>query len=462
MLLVGASGQRGALAADAPAPAAEVVILQANAAVEAYAANLALTTALLTRPSLSDDDRAQILTHRIDALAILGRWELFEQADQMGASLMAHVTEPALAVPLSIARGRAREMRSNWADARQMYDDSLSRLAPGHPDQRSQLLAGVGRTNLVLGNYDASLAALLEAECLRRANNLPNDTAVLRGLCTFFIYGGNWETALEEDRKRAVQWCELDVAASEGRPKRRFAAIGNLAFALRLAKRYERADALLESEYLSQAHQNNPNFGLSANCVGGLERRGDPEGALKVLADLLAFATKVGTPHDSAHTLRRRGEMLVKLGRDAEALKAYQQANALYAEHPDPQQQVIVLQRLVRSQIRVDEDSAMVLATFDQFLALYNEHNGVEARRRVERLQARYDLDRKEREIASAQERELATRVADLALYEDKADGRNRGVGLDSAAELDPDVTTGALKQALTSGARRRHAVRAP
>lgn len=416
LLLISACLPHSAQAADAPSAATEVRVLQANSVVEGYEANLALTTALLARPELKRADLAVVLRYRIEALFGLGRWELFEQADTESAKLLEQLTDPGLAVPLWIMRGRARELRGNWADAQRMYQISLDRLPPGHPDQRSQLLAGMGRTNLVLGNYDAALAALLDADRLRREAGLPDDSFVLRGLCTFYIYGGNWETALAEDRRRAVKWCELDVAASEGRPKRRFAAIGNLAFALRLAKDFERADALLEAEYRSKAHQDNPNFGLSANFVEVLERRGEFEAALKVLADLEVLATRLGTPHERAHVLRRRGNVLDKLGRYADALRAYQQALALYADHPDAQQQVFVLQGLLRDQIRVDEPPAVVLATFDKYTALYNEHNGAEARRRVERLQARYDLERKEREIASAQEREAATRKVALLL----------------------------------------------
>lgn len=416
LLLVGCSLPLTAHAADAPplavaqAAATELRVLQANSAVEGYEANLALTTALLARSALPPSDLASVLRYHIEAMAGLGRWDLFERADHESARLLEQLTEPDLVVPLWISRGRARELRGNWADAQRMYQVSLDHLPPGLPDLRSQLLAGVGRTHLVLGNYDASLAALLDAERLRREHRLPNDSSVLRGLCTFFIYGGNWDTALEADQKRAVQWCELDVAANEGRPKRRFAAIGNLAFALRLAKDYQRADALLETEYQSKAHQSDPNFGLSANYVGVLERRGDLEGALKVLADLQVLTTRLGSHQERAHTLRRRGGLLDKLGRYSEAVKAYQQAYALYVDHPDAQQQVFVLLGLLRDQIRVDEPPAVVLATFEKYLALYNEHNGAEARRRVERLQARYDLERKEHEIASAREREAATR----------------------------------------------------
>lgn len=373
--------------------------LEANRLAEAREANLEMTHVLLADPALTGADRARVLRYHLEALAGLRRWESFEAADTESAQLLEQGVDPIAAADLWTIRGMAQELRGKWADAQQRYQAGIDGLPPEHPEQRAQLLAGVGRTHLVLGNHDASLEAFVEAERLQRTFGIPATSEVLRGLCTFYLYGNNWRLAPESDQQRALRWCERDLDLSQDRPKRRMAAINNLVVALRLAEQNDRADALLEAEYWSEAHRQDPNFGLGANYLVLLDRRGEFQTALTVLETLGALATQQGSPLQRAFVLRRSGNMLDKLERYPEALEAYESAYALYAEHPDATQSLNALYDLLRAQIRVDKSPEVVLATFDTYYERYNEHNGAEARRRLETLQAEYELERKELEL---------------------------------------------------------------
>lgn len=311
-------------------------------------------------------------------------------------------------------------------DAIATLDTMIAMLGDEPSAHLLDALSAKGGVHAMQGQFPEAIEALLRADNVNRALDIPYQTGILRNLSGIFMQLGENDRAIEYAQRGEVVSREAHVT-----PAQRKGMLAMLATAHIAAGHFE------QGEHWSQqaiAFGEANGLGVSSersNYATLLRDNGRHQEALAIYRQLVQDYPQDANPELRGVLEKNIGETLVALGRRAEADTHLQRAKDIYSTmdfRPKRLELYPVLIENLEALGRSDE----ALAAMREYKDLNDEAVTAEAQVRLGELEATIDLNRKSQELAEAEIANERQRLENLALQagQDSARATNLALGV--------------------------------
>ena len=298
---------------------------------------------------------------------------------------------------LTVTRGR-------YEQAEALYLLALEEGDARPVSDRANMRSSLGVALAQQGRLDDALSEMLHSYRLFEQAEGGPSVALLRNIGGLAIYLEDWD--------RAVTFSELAIERIGPDDPSAAGAYSNLAVALIEQGDLEHAlETLLSAKALGESH------GQRSSSVFGnlgfvLRALGRAEEALDYFHQAHELSRQEGNEGAQAVSLKNIGETLIVLNRRQEADTFLQRSLETYRAADIKPRRLELYPVLVENLEQLGQ-YPQALAMMREYRALTEELSSADAQMRVAELQAAFDLERKERELAES-ERERLARVAEL------------------------------------------------
>ncbi|MBP6597659.1 MAG: GGDEF domain-containing protein [Arenimonas sp.] len=391
--------------------AAGRVLLRAHLVGQQAAEAKALAAEMLAAPAGDPLGEAKLLEIDLERRYAAGDWDGLE-AVEARAKAAAENTD----LPVDTRADLLHDLMTVYSrvprlpDASAVLDTTIALVGDAPSKRLLDALRAKGAIHAMQGQFPEAIEALIRAQGVVEALDLPVDTGVLQNLTGIFINLGEYDRAIEYAER-----AEKDQRTQSPTPANRMGVLQVLSTAhigaghLTEGRRWSR-------EALAFARANGLPTGSVLNNYGHLLRdEGQFAEALAVFEELADQLDPRDPPEVRAVAEKNLGETLMRLGRHAEAAPHLQLARDLY-ETTDVRPKRLELYPVLIDNLEALGRHADALAAMREFKALSDETTSAESKTRIGELENTIDLERKSQDLAKAEAANELQRAENAAL----------------------------------------------
>jgi diguanylate cyclase (GGDEF)-like protein len=391
--------------------AAGRVLLRAHLLRKQDAEAKAFAAELLAAPASDALGEAKLLEIELERRFAAGDWDGLESVE-----VRAKAAAEDASLPVDIRADLLHDLMSVYSriprltDASIVLDTTIALLGDAPSKHLLNALRAKGAIHAMQGQFPAAIEALIRAQDVGEALDLPVDAGVLQNLTGIFINLGDYDRAIEYAER-----AEMNQRAQTPSPPARMGVLSVLATAHIGAGHFEQGRRWSQ-EALAFARANGLPTGSVLNNYGHLLREeGQYAEALAVFEELASQVDPRGAPEVRAVAEKNLGETLARLGRHAEAAPHLQRARELY-ETADVRPKRLELYPVLIDNLEALGRHAEALAAMREFKALNDEVTSTESKTRIGELENTLELERKNQALAEAETANELQRAENAAL----------------------------------------------
>lgn len=360
---------------------------------------LALADELLRRSEVEAGERARILTAKLDAAQQDKSYASLLDDEALLDGLLSRI-EPLVAAELFEKLGVAHYVQGDFPQSSRLMERAIAQRPRAVDEAQRGFFINLGAMYAQQARFPEAVEAFQSA--LRLAEELEQDPppVLLRNLGGLQLTLGDYEEALVTTRRA------LDVTP----PRTADAAslMSNVGVALQSLERFDEAEATYREALAIYDELGIEHSGLLNNLAFLLHEQGAHRESLALLDRVVVLNERNQDRELVAVARKNQAENWIALGDRRRAAELMETAHALFVEYD------LRPKRLELYPVMIENAEALgryrrAFELLSEYKELYDETVSVESAEKVAELQSRFDLEKAQRELLTAQRNRAAS-----------------------------------------------------